>query len=194
MSRLVRGATEVRWARGALIVRHPSGTVLVDVPSGIEEDLGEALGELSAIVLTSGRIRTTAGLLGLLAALEPHRDPELPLRLHVPWGEERGAALADTWSRLWPGRFPVEVDAERAGAVIEVGEIEITTHPIRAGEPHWQQGTVEAVPAVALTLVFKYAPMGGVLIAFQKYNPFPRSIFENAVYGLRVAGRHSQWY
>ena len=26
--------------------------------------------------------------------------------------------------------------------------------------------------AVVLTLVFKYAPMGGVLIAFQKYNPF----------------------
>ena len=28
------------------------------------------------------------------------------------------------------------------------------------------------LPAVVLTLVFKYAPMGGVLIAFQKYNPF----------------------
>ena len=25
-------------------------------------------------------------------------------------------------------------------------------------------------------------------MVFQKYNPFPRSIFENAVYGLRVAG------
>ena len=31
---------------------------------------------------------------------------------------------------------------------------------------------VVSVPAVVLTLVFKYAPMGGVLIAFQKYNPF----------------------
>jgi phosphate transport system ATP-binding protein len=25
-------------------------------------------------------------------------------------------------------------------------------------------------------------------MVFQKYNPFPRSIFENAVYGLRGAG------
>ncbi|MCB9687384.1 MAG: hypothetical protein H6738_03760 [Alphaproteobacteria bacterium] len=152
MSRLARGETEVRWARGALIVRHPTATVLVDVPPGIEAELGEALGDLSAVILTSGRIRTTTGLLGLLAALEPHRDPERPLRLHVPWGEERGAALADTWSRLWPGRFPVEVDAERAGALIEVGSIAITTHAIRAGEPHWQLGTVETVPAVALTI------------------------------------------
>ena len=28
------------------------------------------------------------------------------------------------------------------------------------------------MPAVLLTLVFRYIPMGGVLIAFQKYNPF----------------------
>ena len=37
---------------------------------------------------------------------------------------------------------------------------------------HWQLYLLFLLPAVALTLVFKYAPMGGVLIAFQKYNPF----------------------
>lgn len=33
---------------------------------------------------------------------------------------------------------------------------------------HWQLYLLFLLPAVALTLVFKYAPMGGVLIAFQK--------------------------
>ena len=37
---------------------------------------------------------------------------------------------------------------------------------------HWQLYLLFLLPAVVLTLVFKYAPMGGVLIAFQKYNPF----------------------
>ena len=40
---------------------------------------------------------------------------------------------------------------------------------------HWQLYLLFLLPAVALTLVFKYAPMGGVLIAFQKYNPFKAS-------------------
>ena len=37
---------------------------------------------------------------------------------------------------------------------------------------HWQLYLLFILPAVALTLIFKYAPMGGVLIAFQNYNPF----------------------
>ncbi len=37
---------------------------------------------------------------------------------------------------------------------------------------HWQLYVLFLLPAVALTLVFKYAPMGGILIAFQDYNPF----------------------
>lgn len=152
MSRLVRGATEVRWVRGSVVVRHPTATLVVDVPPGVEVELDDVLGEVSAIVLTSGRIRTTAGLLGLLAALEPHRAPEATLTLYVPWGEERGAALADTWSRLWPGRFVVQVDAERAGARFEVGAIRVETHPVRAGEPQWHPDSVAPVPAVALRL------------------------------------------
>ncbi|MCD7833703.1 MAG: ABC transporter permease subunit [Lachnospiraceae bacterium] len=37
---------------------------------------------------------------------------------------------------------------------------------------HWQLYVIFLMPALLLTLIFKYAPMGGILIAFQKYNPF----------------------
>lgn len=36
---------------------------------------------------------------------------------------------------------------------------------------HWQLYVIFLLPALALTLVFKYIPMGGILIAFQRYNP-----------------------
>lgn len=36
---------------------------------------------------------------------------------------------------------------------------------------HWQLYVFFLLPALALTLVFKYIPMGGILIAFQRYNP-----------------------
>lgn len=37
---------------------------------------------------------------------------------------------------------------------------------------HWQLYLIFILPAVVLTLIFKYMPMGGILIAFQDYNPF----------------------
>ena len=36
---------------------------------------------------------------------------------------------------------------------------------------HWQLYVIFLLPALALTLIFKYIPMGGIMIAFQKYNP-----------------------
>ena len=36
---------------------------------------------------------------------------------------------------------------------------------------HWQLYVIFLLPALALTLIFKYIPMGGSMIAFQKYNP-----------------------
>ena len=36
---------------------------------------------------------------------------------------------------------------------------------------HWQMYVIFLLPALALTLIFRYIPMGGILIAFQKYNP-----------------------
>ena len=37
---------------------------------------------------------------------------------------------------------------------------------------HWQLYLIFLMPAFLLTLIFKYAPMSGILIAFQDYNPF----------------------
>lgn len=36
---------------------------------------------------------------------------------------------------------------------------------------HWQLYVIFLLPALLLTLIFKYGPMGGILIAFQEYNP-----------------------
>lgn len=37
---------------------------------------------------------------------------------------------------------------------------------------NWQLYVVFLLPALALTIVFKYIPMGGILIAFKEYSPF----------------------
>ena len=37
---------------------------------------------------------------------------------------------------------------------------------------HWQLYAIFLLPALALTIIFKYFPMGGILIAFKNYNPF----------------------
>lgn len=36
---------------------------------------------------------------------------------------------------------------------------------------HWQLYLIFMLPAVVLTIVFRYVPMGGILIAFTEYNP-----------------------
>ncbi len=36
---------------------------------------------------------------------------------------------------------------------------------------HWQLYVIFLLPALVLTIIFKYLPMGGILIAFQDYNP-----------------------
>ena len=48
---------------------------------------------------------------------------------------------------------------------------------------HWQLYLLFIMPAFALTLIFKYIPMGGVLIAFMDYNPF-RGILGSEWVGL----------
>ncbi|SCW71533.1 putative aldouronate transport system permease protein [Lachnospiraceae bacterium C10] len=37
---------------------------------------------------------------------------------------------------------------------------------------HWQLYFIFLLPALALTIIFKYVPMGGILIAFEEYSPF----------------------
>lgn len=49
---------------------------------------------------------------------------------------------------------------------------------------HWQLYVLFLLPALALTIVFKYIPMGGILIAFEKYNPI-RGILGSEWVGLK---------
>ena len=49
---------------------------------------------------------------------------------------------------------------------------------------HWQLYVFFLGPALILTIIFKYIPMGGILIAFQKYNPF-KGILGSAWVGLK---------
>ena len=53
---------------------------------------------------------------------------------------------------------------------------------------HWQLYVVFLLPALALTLIFKYIPMGGILIAFQEYNPF-KGILASEWVGLQYFER-----
>ncbi len=49
---------------------------------------------------------------------------------------------------------------------------------------HWRLYVFFLLPALALTIIFKYIPMGGILIAFEKYNPI-RGILGSEVVGFR---------
>lgn len=49
---------------------------------------------------------------------------------------------------------------------------------------HWQLYVFFLLPALALTIIFKYIPMGGVLIAFERYNPI-RGIFGSEWVGFK---------
>lgn len=53
---------------------------------------------------------------------------------------------------------------------------------------HWQLYVIFLLPALALTLIFKYIPMGGILIAFQEYNPF-KGILASEWVGLQYFER-----
>ena len=49
---------------------------------------------------------------------------------------------------------------------------------------HWQLYVLFLGPALLLTIIFKYVPMGGILIAFQKYNPI-RGILNSRWVGFK---------
>ena len=53
---------------------------------------------------------------------------------------------------------------------------------------HWQLYVIFLLPALALTLIFKYIPMGGIMIAFQKYNPI-KGILESEWVGFKYFER-----
>ncbi len=53
---------------------------------------------------------------------------------------------------------------------------------------HWQLYLIFLLPALLLTVIFKYIPMGGILIAFQKYNPI-KGIWGSRWVGLKYFKR-----
>jgi len=50
-------------------------------------------------------------------------------------------------------------------------------------QQHWQLYVIFILPALLLTIIFRYVPMGGVLIAFMEYNPI-RGILGSEWVGL----------
>ena len=53
---------------------------------------------------------------------------------------------------------------------------------------HWQLYLIFILPAVVLTIVFRYIPMGGILIAFKNYNPI-KGIWGSKWVGLKYFQR-----
>jgi putative aldouronate transport system permease protein len=53
---------------------------------------------------------------------------------------------------------------------------------------HWQLYLLFMMPALILTLIFKYVPMGGILIAFKNYNPI-KGIWGSKWVGLKYFNR-----
>lgn len=56
---------------------------------------------------------------------------------------------------------------------------------------HWQLYLLFMMPAFVLTIVFRYVPMGGIMIAFTEYNPF-RGIWGSEFVGMAHFNRFLQ--
>ena len=56
---------------------------------------------------------------------------------------------------------------------------------------HWQLYVFFLLPALALTIIFRYIPMGGILIAFEKYNPIRGILALSVLPGFpELSGQH----
>ncbi|TNE84209.1 MAG: hypothetical protein EP330_30275 [Deltaproteobacteria bacterium] len=142
-----RAGVEVRALGGGLYLEEAGYGLLLDAPVGVAVPRPGVLG---TIALSGGRIGSVGGLVPLLCALEPHRDPEVPLSLVGPLGDDRGARLAEAWSQGWPGRYAVRHDALSPGQVFDAGPFEVETVAIVRGEPRWRpEPAVERVSAMA---------------------------------------------
>jgi putative aldouronate transport system permease protein len=53
---------------------------------------------------------------------------------------------------------------------------------------HWQLYVLFLLPALLLVIIFNYLPMGGVVIAFENYNPI-KGIFGSEWVGLKYFSR-----
>lgn len=53
---------------------------------------------------------------------------------------------------------------------------------------HWQLYVIFLLPAFVLTFIFKYIPMSGIMIAFEKYNPI-KGVFHSPFVGFEYFQR-----
>ena len=53
---------------------------------------------------------------------------------------------------------------------------------------HWALYVIFLAPALVLTIIFRYIPMGGILIAFEKFNPI-KGIFGSEWVGFHYFAR-----
>lgn len=135
MSDWERGEVSVRWLQGGLSVRVGADVWVVDAPTGVVDALGDEAARVRGVVISHGRMPAVGGLLPLLDALHGHVSEDVPLEVRVPLGDERPALLADAWSRGWPGRTPLVLDAEAPGMASELGPLMLERVQFRGGEP-----------------------------------------------------------
>jgi hypothetical protein len=148
MNRIYRkGGVEVRWVGGGLTIEARGAVLLLDCPTGVVEALGPRIAALRAVALSSGRSESLGGLISLLCALNQARRTA-PLQVHVLSSEERAPLLISAWSQGWGGSFPVELDAQVAGSRIDADPFELTSLPVRHGEPEWVGDIVASLPGV----------------------------------------------
>ena len=72
------------------------------------------------------------------------------------------------------------IDRKRGGIVEKEGKFHSTYMYVIH---HWRLYLFFLGPALVLTIIFKYLPMGGILIAFEKYSPF-KGFFASEWVGL----------
>ena len=127
-------AVRVRWLGGGLLLVADGYGLLLDAPPGVVDLLGEDLARVGAVALSGGRMRSCGGILALLCGLEPHRRADVPLAMRFPLGDERPGVIAESWVTGWPGRYPLDLDAEPPGAAWEAGPFVVRTLALRRAE------------------------------------------------------------
>lgn len=128
------GVGVVSWIGGALKIDGRRGAVLIDAPPGVARALTEAgeLKDVAAVVVSTGRARSVAGLLGLWDALDRLGRRELTV-VHV-LGDERTPLLAAAWAQGWPGGLRLDLDGCAPSTVAEAAGLAIELVPLRVGD------------------------------------------------------------
>lgn len=178
------GGLAAHWLSGGLYVEAEGEGWVIDAPASAAAGLAAigALPRVRGVVLTGGRVQSVGGLPALLCALEPHRPADTPLPIWSPMGDERGALLAEAWSRGWPDRFPLQIDTEAAGAVLELPPFRVHTFAVTRGEPRWKPSP-SVFPESAAALRIEY---GGLAVAVV-FGAAPGTVVRHACRGAALA-------